>query len=191
MRTKLLICAIFISYLSGCTAIPATIDDRLSYQAENAISDTSQCTLPYTLSLDEQSAQLTLTQPPSGFTGAAYEYSFPIGKTLASYLEQAHRGNENKNLPLSLDVKGFEFELIMPGLVGSPKVDKVKYEAIFNSPNGLGEIHIQEDIDQGMQEARGTPGMFYLVSQALQSTTVKLFKEANKRLCNESSSGGG
>ena len=189
MLTKLLPFTILLLSFQGCSTVPATLNDRLSYESEKKIQDVVSCNLEFRLALDNPSKELTITQASEGFTLGGIDHQFEIGKVLNGYIEQSQGSRDVPKHPLSLAVSKFKYTF--GSNFNEAAIDMVSYEATFNDNGKIGPIKLQEQIDSDFSQLFGNSDKYAAMNQALQSSTVKLFKEANKRLCGGSSSGGG
>ena len=165
----------------GCAPTQVHLNDRLDDAALKALTSQKTCVLPYTLRLDKPSSDLVVTQYPNGLTAAASQQAFPIGRTLSSYLEQAQSGKGKEIVRLTLELSNFFYTFVLEHT--SVNVDQVKYHVKFIGPDPLGTVEISESYHLPLVKVYWSPPKYYAVSEALRSTTIKLFAEVKKRVC--------
>ena len=165
----------------GCAPTQVLLNDQLDDAALQVLASQKTCALPYTLSLDTPSSDLVITQYPNGLTAAASQQAFPIGRTLSAYLDQAQSEKGTEIVPLTLELSNFFYTFVLEHT--TVKVDQVKYHATFIGPDSLGTVEISESYHLPLVKVYWSPPKYYAISQALRSTTIKLFAEVNKRVC--------
>ncbi len=77
-----------------------------------------------------------------------------------------------------------DFRFVMDGSSRETTyVDSVKYQANFTGPDPIGFLSIPESTYGSLPMNGGNQKMYDAVSEALRSTTVKLFDEVSARMC--------
>ena len=173
--------AVSLLAFQGCATTQVQLDDQLDDATVKALASQKICELPFTIKLDEPSSNLVITQYPDGLTAKASQQSFPIGNALSAYIEEAQSGTVEETVLLTLELSEFFYTFILEHV--TLKVDQVKYHAKFIGPDFLGTIEISESYYLPLVSVYWTPPKYYAVSHALRNTTLKLFAEVNKRVC--------
>ena len=175
--------------IQGCAPKPfqVKLNPKLGAAAVTKIAETQPCPKTYRLTLDEPSTAFIIKTRPQNccYPGLSLDWIFPIGKTLAGYLEQAQKGEGGDFIPLQLDISDFRFVMD----ASSPKrpyVDSLKYKAHFTGPDPIGFFTISETAYGSMPLKDGEQKMYDAVSEALRSTTIELFTEVANRMCKSS-----
>ncbi|MDX1412228.1 MAG: hypothetical protein R3351_08730 [Nitrospirales bacterium] len=175
--------------IQACAPKPfqVNLNPNLGPAAVTKIASTQPCPKTYRLALDGQSKAFVIKTRPENccYPGLSLDWIFPIGKTLAGYLEQAQKGESGKIIPLQLDMSDFRFVMD----ASSPKrpyVDSLKYKAHFTGPDPIGFFTISETAYGSMPIKGGEQKMYDAVSEALRSTTIELFTEVANRMCRNS-----
>ena len=179
-KSKLVIAVSLLAF-QGCASTQVHLDDQLDVATVKALASQQKCELPFIIQLDEPSSNLVITQYPDGLTAKASPQTFPIGKTLAAYIEQAQFGAVEETVLLTLELSEFFYTFIFEHF--RTKVDQVKYHAKFIGPDLLGTIEISESYFLPLVSVYWTPPKYYAVSKALRNTTVELFAEVHERVC--------
>ena len=157
---------------------------NLGAEAINKIQSNKPCPKAYRLALDTKSTTYEIKTRPVNccYPGLTLDWIFPIGKTLSSYLAQAQKGQEGETIPLQFEMSDFRF--VMDGTSReNTYVDSVKYQANFTGPEPIGFLSIPESTYGSAPMTGGDRRMYDAVSEALRSTTVKLFDEVSARMC--------
>ena len=146
-----------------------------------AIQGKKKC--EYILALDQPSSQYTVTKYQDNYVGDKQQYTFPLGATLSSYLSQAQHGYKGDLITLNFNTTNFHFVL---GKMFIAAVNTVRYDAHFIGPKHIGSFSFPTSyvFTPAMAEEIDFPEKtFFAVSQALRSTTIKLFDEMTDRIC--------
>ena len=163
------------------------LNPNLGSEAVNTISITQPCPKTYRLALDDKSTAFEVKTRPENccYPGLSLDWVFPIGKTLSGYLAQAQKGQGGQTIPIQLDMSDFRFVMDATS-AKRPYVDSLKYKAHFTGPDPIGFFTISETSYGSMPIKAGEQKMYDAVSEALQSTTIKLFTEVANRMCGSS-----
>ena len=169
--------------MQGCLLPPfqAELDSSLGENTLQAIQENKKC--EYRLALDQPSSQYTVTKFKDNYMGSGQAFTFPLGATLSSYLSQAQNGDKGKLITLYFNTSKFHFAL-GKGYVAA--VNYVRYQAHFKGPKPIDSISfpISYVLNPEMAEELEFPEKtFFAVSQSLQVTTIRLFKEVSARMC--------
>ena len=172
--------------IQACAPKPfqVKLNPHLGTEAVTKISANQPCPKRYRLVLDDQSTAFEVKTRPANccYPGLSLDWIFPIGKTLTAYLAQAQKGQAGKTIPLQLGMSDFRF-VMDASSPERPYVDSLKYKAHFTGPDPIGFFTISETAYGSMPIKAGEKRMYDAVSQALRSTTVKLFTEVANRMC--------
>ncbi len=175
--------------IQACAPKPfqVKLNPNLGPAAITKMASTQPCPKTYRLALDEQSTAFIMNTRPQNccYPGLSLDWIFPIGKTLAGYLEQAQKGQDGETIPLQLDMSDFRF-VMDASSPQRPFVDSLKYKAHFTGPDPIGFFTITETAYGSMPIKEGEQQMYDAVSEALRSTTMKLFTEVANRMCRSS-----
>ena len=187
VRTATIVTGIlFFLLFQACTPKPfqVKLHQTLGPEAINEITANQPCPKRYRLALDAQSRNFEVKTRPENccYPGLSLDWVFPIGQTLSGYLTQAQKGQRGEIIPLQLDMSDFRF-VMDASSPERPYVDSLKYKAHFTGPNPIGFFTISETAYGSQPIKGGETKMYDAVSQALRSTTVKLFAEAANRMC--------
>lgn len=160
------------------------LNPNLGPEAVTKISANQPCPKAYRLALDPKSSTFEVKTRPENccYPGLSLDWIFPIGKTLSAYLAQAQKGQGGETIPLQLDMSDFRFVMDATS-VERPYVDSLKYKAHFTGPDPIGFFTISETAYGSMPIKGGEQKMYDAVSEALRSTTIKLFTEVANRMC--------
>ena len=172
--------------IQACAPKPfqVKLNQRLGSEAIKEIAANKPCPKSYRLALDEKSTAFEVKTRPQNccYPGLSLDWIFPIGKTLSSYLKQAQKGQTGDTIPIQLDMSDFRFVMDATS-ADTPYVDSLKYKAHFTGPDPIGFFTISETA-YGTPPVKGSEQKMYdAVSEALQSTTTKLFIEVANRMC--------
>ena len=162
------------------------LNPNLGPEAVTKIAATQPCPKTYRLALDEKSTAFEMNTRPQNccYPGLSLDWVFPIGKTLTGYFAQAQKGHGGDTIPIQLDMSDFRF-VMDAGSPERPYVDSLKYKAHFTGPDPIGFLTISESAYGTIPMKEGGPKMYDAVSQALRSTTIKLFSEVANRMCRQ------
>ena len=174
-------CAVFL--LQGCLLdpYPAELNTTLGDDYTKAIQEKKRC--DYRLALDQPSSQYTVTGYKDNYLANAQPYTFPLGATLSSYMSQAQNGEKGDLITLHFHTTNFHFVL---GQLYIAAVNSVHYQAHFKGPEAVGSISFPDFYlftPAQAEEIDFPEKTFFAVSQALRSTTKKLFEKVTARLC--------
>jgi hypothetical protein len=160
------------------------LNPTLGPEAVHTISANQPCPKAYRLVLDAQSSLFEVKTRPENccYPGLSLDWVFPIGQTLSGYLAQAQKGQGGETIPLQLDMSDFRFVMDATS-AERPYVDSLKYKAHFTGPDPIGFFTISETAYGSMPIRGGEQKMYDAVSEALRSTTIKLFTEVASRMC--------
>jgi hypothetical protein len=169
--------------MQGCLLPPfqAELDTSLGKESLKAIQMKKTC--EYRITLDQPSAQYTVTKYQDNYVGDKQQYTFPLGATLSSYLSQAQNGDKGKLITLNFSTSNFHFIL---GELFIAAINSVRYVAHFIGVKPVGSISFPTSFvfTPALAEEIDFPEKtFYAVSQALRLTTIKLFDEVSARVC--------
>lgn len=177
---------LFFLFFQACAPKPfqVKLDQTLGSEAINEITANQPCPKRYRLALDDQSRIFEVKTRPENccYPGLSLDWVFPIGQTLSGYLTQAQKGQQGETIPIQLDMSDFRF-VMDASSPERPYVDSLKYKAHFTGPNPIGFFTISETAYGSQPIKGGEKRMYDAVSQALRSTTVKLFAETANRMC--------
>lgn len=175
--------------IQACAPKPfqVKLNPNLGTEAITRIAAHQPCPKTYRLALDEKSTAFEVKTRPQNccYPGLSLDWVFPIGKTLSGYLAQAQQRHIGETIPLQLDMSDFRFVMDATS-TERPYVDSLKYKAHFTGPDPIGFLTISETAYGSMPIKGGELKMYDAVSQALRSTTVKLFSEVANRMCGSS-----
>lgn len=173
-------------FFQACAPKPfqVKLNPNLGPEAVNEISANQTCPKTYRLALDDQSTAFEVKTRPENccYPGLSLDWVFPIGKTLSGYLAQAQKGQAGETIPIQLDMSDFRFVMDATS-AKRPYVDSLKYKAHFTGPDPIGFLTISETAYGSMPIKGGEQKMYDAVSEALRSTTIKLFTEVASRMC--------
>jgi hypothetical protein len=169
--------------MQGCLLDPfqAELDSSLGEDSVKAIQAKKKC--DYLIALDKPSSEYSVTKYQDNYVGDKQQYTFPLGATLSSYLSQAQNGDKGDLITLNFTTSNFHFIL---GALFIAGVNSVHYDAHFNGPKPVGSISFPTSyvLTPALAEEIDFPEKtFYAISQALRSTTIKLFDEVTARMC--------
>lgn len=180
---------LFFIFFQACAPKPfqVKLQPNLGSEAVTQISANQPCPKTYRLALDEKSTAFEVKTRPQNccYPGLSLDWIFPIGKTLAGYVAQARKGQGGDTIPIQFDMSDFRF-VMDASSPERPYVDSLKYKAHFTGPEPIGFFTISETAYGSVPIKGGEKRMYDAVSQALRSTTIKLFSEVANRMCGSS-----
>ena len=134
---KKILIGIVLIFMQGCLLdpLPAELNPTLGAEFTKTIQEKKRC--DYRLALDKPSSKFTVTAYKDNYFENAQPFTFPLGATLASYIDQAQKGENGDLYTLNFHTTNFHYVL---GKLYIAAVNSVRYDAHFKGPKAIGSF---------------------------------------------------